>query len=92
MTQSHDSRIDAEAFKPVSTRERIQSIDVVRGVALLGILVVNSLFFAFPLMQAMSPPQATDASGSPILDMIAWWIMSVFFQYKFTGDRKQGIR
>ena len=83
MTQSHDSEFDAGGFKPVSTRERIQSIDVVRGIALLGILVVNSLFFAFPLMQAMSPPEATDASGSPILDMIAWWIMSVFFQYKF---------
>ena len=50
-------------FTPVSGGERIESIDVVRGFALLGILVVNSLFFALPLMDAMGKPAQSAEAG-----------------------------
>ena len=41
-------------FKPIPTGKRIESIDVVRGFALLGILVVNSLFFSLPLAEGLA--------------------------------------
>ncbi len=41
---------DAPAVKrPTQARERLQALDVLRGFALLGILVPNIFFFAFPM-------------------------------------------
>lgn len=71
-------------FRSVGSSDRVISIDALRGFALIGILVVNTLFFAFPLMTALSPPW-TDNSGAEgsIGDWSSWWIISLFFQYKF---------
>lgn len=71
-------------FTPVSGGERIESIDVVRGFALLGILVVNSLFFALPLMDAMGKPaQSAEAGFALTWDWIAFFVVMILFQYKF---------
>lgn len=71
-------------FKPVSGSERIQSIDVVRGFALLGILVVNSLFFALPLADAMGVPEPAPGTESVgIWQWIAFLVVMILFQYKF---------
>ncbi len=40
----------AEAPGPVQESQRIDSLDVLRGVAIQGILLVNIAFFVFPLM------------------------------------------
>ena len=49
-----DARPDVSA--PVGARDRIQSIDVLRGFALLGILMPNIISFAMPV-GAMTDPQ-----------------------------------
>lgn len=42
--------------QPIPPQERIEAMDVLRGFALLGVFVVNMLFFAFPYQQSMMQP------------------------------------
>lgn len=41
---------------PVQPQERVEAMDVLRGFALLGVFVVNMLFFAAPFQQTMLQP------------------------------------
>jgi uncharacterized protein len=60
---------------------RIQSLDQIRGLALMGILVVNYMAFTLPLDAYMFP------SFSPLVmtqaDDLSWWGIKTFFQEKF---------
>lgn len=65
---------------PVAERSRIESLDVTRGFAVLGILVVNAMYFSAPWQTALNP-------GLPPLAVTddtlwSWWIMHVFFEFK----------
>ena len=65
---------------PVEPRDRIFQLDVLRGWAILGILAVNAMAFAWPFEVMMSegpPPGATRA------DLVGMWVTDVFFQDKF---------
>jgi len=66
-------------FGPVTKTERIVHLDVLRGVAVLGILVINMPAFAFPFVKMMKP-LAGDISS---LDLATWWVSFVFFLQKF---------
>ena len=84
MTTTTPSATTCGSFTPVGGNERIESIDVVRGLALLGILVVNSLFFAFPLADAMGAPvPASEADPTRTWDLVGFVVVVVLFQYKF---------
>ena len=65
---------------PVAAESRHESLDVLRGIAIMGILVMNIPFFFIP-MQAMqsltSDPLFTGAS----IDV--WFYSHVFFEMKF---------
>jgi uncharacterized protein len=65
------------APKPVAPPERIISLDVLRGVALFGILLVNMLTFSYPFqyVEPLSWPGA--------LDQAAEWFIRVFAQASF---------
>jgi uncharacterized protein len=66
---------------PTAEANRIQSLDVVRGLAVLGILAVNAAFFAAPWQVSqnpMLPPLAIDDTT-----LWSWLSMHVFFEYKF---------
>jgi len=71
---------DAQPAAPVTLPERITAIDTARGLALLGILVVNMTFFALPLGDVThhGPPEAAGPS-----DTAAWWALKVLFEGKF---------
>jgi uncharacterized protein len=66
---------------PAVPGERIEQLDVLRGVAVLGILMVNAPSFAAPWfvreIPTASPEQFTGASP------VVWWIVRTFFEQKF---------
>lgn len=66
---------------PVASADRIWTLDMLRGWAVLGILAVNAISFAWPLPVMMSeslPP----GHVTPI-DLRAFWLVDVFFADKF---------
>ncbi len=66
-------------FRPVAGSDRIQALDVLRGVALLGIALMNVEFFNRPIgdLDAGLPLGATG------LDYWAGWLVQVFVRGKF---------
>ncbi|UCD63106.1 MAG: DUF418 domain-containing protein [Candidatus Zixiibacteriota bacterium] len=69
----------AGEFGPVKPAERIKVVDILRGFALLGILVVNMDYFAFPAAVIFDPRIAGGFTG---LDGLTWKFNSLFFLEK----------
>jgi len=76
-----DDNDAAPMLSPVAATSRIASLDVMRGLAVLGILAVNVVSFGLPLMvyddSSLSPFAVTGANA------VARWTMDVFFHQKF---------
>jgi uncharacterized protein len=66
-----DSPDASPRFAPVSQAERISSVDVVRGVAVLGILLMNIIGFAFHVAAYADPTVAGGATG------LNWWVYAI---------------
>jgi len=65
---------------PVSGTERISSLDVLRGVAILGILVMNIYAFAMPFPAYGNPLLM---GGTDTWNMGTWFFTHIFFDQKF---------
>lgn len=65
----------------MSQAERIQSLDVLRGLAVLGILAVNAAYFAAPWQTGLNPSLPPLAVTGETL--WSWYAMHVFFEMKF---------
>ena len=61
------------AAAPVRQEDRIHTIDVVRGFALLGILIMNILSFGLPEIAEWNPSGAGGATGINL----AFWVVQV---------------
>ena len=68
------------AVKPVTVRNRILSLDVLRGFALFGILVMNIQFFAMPEAAYSIPAVFGDLTGT---NLGVWWFSYLFADQKF---------
>jgi uncharacterized protein len=66
------------AAGPVPAAERIHTLDVLRGFALLGILLVNMAYFSHPVQYLMLPRAAPGA-----LDRAAEWLVRFLAEGKF---------
>lgn len=68
-------------LRPVAAGERHLSLDVLRGLGVMGILAVNAVAFALPMEVYMAPNLSpfpmTGAEGD------AWWVVQTFFHFKF---------
>ena len=67
------------AFAPTTNAERIQSLDVIRGFALLGILLMNVEYFMKPMQAIMLGFDAGDTG----MDRAVAWFVYAFVQGKF---------
>lgn len=68
------------ATAPTRPSERIVALDVLRGVALLGILVINIRYFAMPLRALHDPAWPDGSMTNP--DFWAWFGGTLFFEDK----------
>ena len=64
---------------PVSGKERLGSVDTLRGFAVLGILAMNIYAYGLPHMAYANP---TVIGGFIGLDRLVWWISYLFFSFK----------
>ena len=65
---------------PVRETDRIKSLDVMRGFAVLGILIVNAAFFAAPWQTSQNPLlPPLDVNDQTLW---SWLVMHVFFEFK----------
>ena len=74
------SFVPAPSFGPVKAFERVSSVDVLRGAAVLGILVMNIQAFG-NVWPSYTNPLA--AGGTGPLDIGTWWVAHLFFELKF---------
>ncbi|HMN95712.1 MAG TPA: DUF418 domain-containing protein [Phycisphaerales bacterium] len=65
---------------PVRPSERVLLLDVLRGIALLGIFAVNMPLMSMPLMRGFGGPALAE---DPVADQVAWFAMHWLFQLKF---------
>ncbi len=81
MNQEHSLEQGATPdLGPVQESARIESLDVLRGLAIMGILAMNIYNFALPIA-AYSNPFAY--GGTDFADMLVWRITYLFFNMKF---------
>lgn len=67
---------------PVPTAERIVAIDVVRGLAVLGILVMNIVEFGLPVAAYDDPRRGGGTTG---IDLWTWFVQMVLFEGRMRG-------
>lgn len=65
---------------PVSLKERVVSLDVLRGIAVLGILIINIQFFSMPDPAGFNPTVYGDLTG---INYGVWYFSHLFAEMKF---------
>lgn len=69
------------ALRPVAKADRHLSLDVLRGLGVMGILAVNAVAFGLPMSIYMSPELSPFGMAGG--EGMAWWVVQTFFHYKF---------
>ncbi len=72
--------VNGNGFAPITSNERFVSIDVLRGVAVLGILVMNIYAFAMPFIAYTNP---LALGGTEPHNLGTWFFTHILFDQKF---------
>ncbi|RZJ05224.1 MAG: DUF418 domain-containing protein [Brevundimonas sp.] len=72
----------AAGLGPVAPKDRIFTLDMLRGWAILGILAVNAMAFAWPFALEMDP-RLIPPYPHDLGNITGHWVTDVFFQDKF---------
>jgi uncharacterized protein len=75
-----DDDAESNAAGPVVNTARLVSLDILRGVAILGILVMNIYAFAMPFVAYSDP---TAMGGTEPHNLATWFFTHFFFDQKF---------
>jgi uncharacterized protein len=79
MTQDSHSPAATRALAPITVRERIEALDVIRGIALIGIFLMNVEWFTRPIAELGTGVDVTQTG----LSYAASWFIYTFVQGKF---------
>lgn len=69
----------AQPPAPVTAADRVGSVDLLRGFALCGILVMNIMEYAWPTPAYFNP---TLGAGFDGVNKVAWYFSHLFFELK----------
>ncbi len=72
----------APTLSPVAPSQRMRGVDIARGLALLGILLVNVRFFFWPLAVAIDPTLEIDGLTVTDADRITWSVVETLCTFK----------
>ncbi len=75
-----DTAATPAVLAPVQAKDRIFNLDMLRGWAILGILAVNAISFAWPVQLLMS--EAPPPGPLSYADTVGLWVTDVFFSDK----------
>lgn len=75
--------LEAKTLAPIGTTERIRGVDIARGLALLGILLVNVRFFFTPLGTSIDPTVQLPGVELTTVDAIVWSVVEALCSFKF---------
>ena len=70
--------MEKSGIAPVQPGERINEIDIIRGVALFGILMVNMSLFKYPVYMERIPSNFPEG-----IEQMSAWFIQLFFTGKF---------
>ena len=76
----YPNTLPAPSADPATAAERLVSVDALRGIAVMGILVMNIYAFAMPLAAYYNPVLM---GGSDALNMGTWCFTHLFVEQKF---------
>ncbi len=76
--------VGLRALQPVSTGERIETLDVLRGFALFGILIVNMELFGWPMYQVFTGGHRWTSPADLIVDWMARFLVQGKFYLLFS--------
>jgi uncharacterized protein len=81
MSEQESGSIESVVAGPVAGSERIDSLDILRGVAIFGILVMNIYAFAMPFPSVYLNPLLM--GGTDTINMGVWFVTHILFEAKF---------
>lgn len=72
----------SDAVAPVAAQDRLETLDVLRGAAVLGILLMNILSFALAMHGGWNPQETAINGGNTRANLAYWFTSQIFFEGK----------